>query len=197
MQIISVENEAIWMCPEITDKEDRVGRWINMTHEQFKEAADYWNKKERTEMPQEALKQAIDAYVNANNTCAFATGTGDYVRCTPIEYSFHDEKFWMFSEGGEKFIGLEKNANVCLAIFDKYDGFGNLKSVQVMGKAEMMEPFSDTYNAHASYKKIPLTVLQKLDTSMNLICVTPIKIEALFSDFKKDGYSSRQTLKLI
>ncbi|MFQ9086508.1 MAG: pyridoxamine 5'-phosphate oxidase family protein [Roseburia sp.] len=168
-----------------------------MTHEQFKEAADYWNKKERTEMPQEALKQAIDAYVNANNTCAFATGTGDYVRCTPIEYSFHDEKFWMFSEGGEKFIGLEKNANVCLAIFDKYDGFGNLKSVQVMGKAEMIEPFSDTYNAHASYKKIPLTVLQKLDTPMNLICVTPIKIEALFSDFKKDGYSSRQTLKLI
>ena len=197
MQIISVENEAIWMCPEITDKEDRVGRWINMTHEQFKEAADYWNKKERTEMPQEALKQAIDAYVNANNTCAFATGTGDYVRCTPIEYCFHDEKFWMFSEGGEKFIGLEKNANVCLAIFDKYDGFGNLKSVQVMGKAEMIEPFSDTYNAHASYKKIPLTVLQKLDTPMNLICVTPIKIEALFSDFKKDGYSSRQTLKLI
>lgn len=197
MQIISVENGAIWMCPEITDKEDRVGRWVNMTHEQFKEVADYWNKKERTEMPKETLKQVIDAYVNANNTCALATGTGDYVRCTPIEYSFHDDKFWMFSEGGEKFIGLEKNANVCLAIFDKYDGFGNLKSVQVMGKAEMIEPFSDTYNAHVSYKKIPLTVLQKLDSPMNLICVTPIEIEALFSDFKKDGYSSRQTLKLI
>ena len=90
-------------------------------------------------MPKEALKQAIDAYVNANNTCALATGTGDYVRCTPIEYSFHDGKFWMFSEGGEKFIGLEKNANVCLAIYDKYDGFGNLKSVQIMGKAEMVE----------------------------------------------------------
>ena len=54
-QIISVENEVIWMCPEITDKENKVGRWINMTHEQFKEAADYWNKKERTEMPKEAL----------------------------------------------------------------------------------------------------------------------------------------------
>ena len=30
---------------------------------------------------------------------------------------------------------------------------------------------------------------------MNLICVTLVKIETLFSDFKKDGYSSRQTLK--
>ena len=47
--------------------------------------------------------------VNSNNTCTLATGTGDYVRCTPIEYSYHDGKFWMFSEGGEKFIGLEKN----------------------------------------------------------------------------------------
>ena len=36
-------------------------------------------------MPKEALKSAIDAYVMENNTCALATGTGDYVRCTPIE----------------------------------------------------------------------------------------------------------------
>ncbi len=27
-------------------------------------------------------------------------------------------KFWMFSEGGQKFIGLEKNENVCLAIYE-------------------------------------------------------------------------------
>lgn len=29
------------------------------------------------------------------------------------------------------------NENVCLAIYDKYDGFGNLKSIQVMGKADI------------------------------------------------------------
>lgn len=52
------------------------------------------------------------------------------MRCTPIEYSYHDGKLRMFSEGGEKFIGLEKNENVCLAIYDKYDGFGNFKSIQ-------------------------------------------------------------------
>ena len=165
-----------------------------MTHEQFERAAQHWNNKERTTMPQEALRQAVTAYVNANNTCALATGTGDYVRCTPIEYSFYDGKFWMFSEGGEKFIGLEKNKNVCLAIYDKYDGFGNLRSVQVMGKAQIIEPFSDAYKAHAAYKKIPLAALEKLESPMNLICVMPVKIEALFSDFKKDGYSIRQTL---
>ena len=144
-------------------------------------------------MPEEQLKQAIEAYINENNTCALATGTGDYVRCTPIEYSYHDGKFWMFSEGGKKFIGLEKNDNVSLAIFDKYDGFGNLRSLQIMGTAEIVEPFSDSYNAHAEYKKIPIGALQNLQPPMNLICVTPVKTEALFSEFKKDGYSSRQT----
>lgn len=165
-----------------------------MTHEEYEKAAQYWNQKEQTPVPREALKQVVEEYIQANNTCALATGTGDYVRCTPIEYSFHDGKFWMFSEGGEKFIGLEKNKNVCLAIYDRYDGFGNLKSVQVMGKAEIIEPFSEVYNAHAAYKKIPLSALEKLESPMNLICVTPVKMEVLFSDFKKDGYSSRQTL---
>ena len=117
------------------------------------------------------------------------------MRCTPIEYSYHDGKFRMFSEGGEKFIGLEKNENVCLAIYDKYDGFGSLKSIQVMGRAELVEPFSDIYNAHAQFKKILPGALKKLAAPMNLICVTPIRIDALFSEFKNNGYSSRQALE--
>lgn len=117
------------------------------------------------------------------------------MRCTPIEYSYHDGKIRMFSEGGEKFIGLEKNENVCLAIYDKYDGFGSLKSIQVMGRAELVEPFSDIYNAHAQFKKIPPGALKKLEAPMNLICVTPIRIDVLFSEFKNNGYSSRQALE--
>lgn len=167
-----------------------------MTHEEFQKAAQYWNNKKQEAMPDDELKDKIVEYINSNNTCVLATGTGDYIRCTPIEYSYHDDRFWMFSEGGEKFIGLEKNSNVCLAIYDKYDDFHNLSSLQVMGKAEIIEPFSDTYNAHAEYKKIPLEALKKLQSPMNLICVTPVKIEALFSAFKKAGYSSRQTLNL-
>ena len=56
----------------------------------------------------------------------------------------------------------------------------------------MVEPFSEEYNAHAAFKKIPLDALKKLPSPMNLICVTPTRIDALFSDFKKDGYSVRQ-----
>ena len=58
----------------------------------------------------------------------------------------------------------------------------------------MVEPFSEEYNTHAAFKKIPLDALKKLPSPMNLICVTPTRIDALFSDFKKDGYSVRQIL---
>lgn len=112
-----------------------------MTHEQFEKATKYWKNKEQTAMPKDELQRAVEKYIGENNTCALATGAGDFVRCTPIEYSYHDGKFRMFSEGGEKFIGLEKNVNVCLAIYDKYDGFGSLKSIQAMGRAELAEPF--------------------------------------------------------
>lgn len=163
-----------------------------MTHEEYVKAANFWKEKETVQMPEKKLKEAIEKYVEANNTCALATGTGEFVRCTPIEYSYHDEKFWIFSEGGEKFTGLEKNENVSLAIFDKYDGFGKLKSVQITGKAEMIEPFSEVYNAHAAYKKIPMQALEKLNPPMHLICIKLVKVDALFSDFKRDGYDSRQ-----
>lgn len=167
-----------------------------MTHEQFEKAAKFWDREDPHPMPEAELKQAVSDYIQANNTCALATGMGKYVRCTPIEYSFHDGKFWLFSEGGKKFVGLEHNPNVSLAIFDKYDSFRNLKSLQVMGKAELIEPFSDTYNAHAEYKRIPLAALKKLATPMNLICITPTEINALFSDFKNKDYNVRQTLIL-
>ena len=41
-----------------------------MTQEEFEQAAQYWNRKEQTAMLKEALQQAMEDYINANNTCA-------------------------------------------------------------------------------------------------------------------------------
>lgn len=163
-----------------------------MTHEEFEKAAHYWDNKEQTAMPEEALKQAVLKYIGENNTCALATGTGDYVRCTPIEYSFHDGKFWMFSEGGRESSSDWKRTVTSALPFTT--------SMMVLAISEacrspaMVEPFSEEYNTHAAFKKIPLDALKKLPSPMNLFCVTPTRIDALFSDFKKDGYSVRQVL---
>lgn len=160
----------------------------------YKKAQNYWKEKETAavKMDAGALREKMEAYIGANNTCALATGADGFIRNTPIEYSYHDGCFWMFSEGGEKFIGLEKNPNVCIAIFDKYEGFGSLKGLQIMGTASLVEPFSEEYNAHAAIKKIPLAALQKLDHPMNLIRIQPVSADILDSDFKKEGFDSRQ-----
>ncbi len=169
-----------------------------MTTEEYKAAADFWKTKECKGMPVEELKPVVEEFLRKSAVCALATGTGDYVRCTPLEYSFHDEKFWIFTEGGKKFIGLEKNQNVSLAIFEQNPNFGELKSVQVMGVAVLIEPMSAEYIGHAEYKKIPAAALQKLvdqGRPMHLLCIAPTKMDILFSEFKKQGYDSRQVLE--
>ena len=52
----------------------------------------------------------------------------------------------MLSEGGMKFHALRYNRNVCIAIFDPFEGFGSLGGMQVTGIAEFPEPFCDEYD---------------------------------------------------
>ncbi len=168
-----------------------------MAPEEYKKAADFWNAKKCKAMPVEELKPVVEEFLGSNSVCALATGAGDFVRCTPLEYSYHDGCLWIFTEGGEKFVGLSKNKSVGLAVFEKNPDFGELKSVQVMGAAELVEPMSADYVAHAEYKKGPVTALQKLADQghpMYLLRISPSRMDVLFSAFKKQGYDSRQKL---
>ncbi len=167
-----------------------------MNHEDYVTAQDHWKKIDEAsvKMDETRLHKEIEAYITANKTCALATGSGNEIRNTPIEYTYHDGAFFMFSEGGEKFVGLEKNKNVSLAIFDAFGGFGKLKGLQVQGKAEIIEPFSPEYIAAAEFRKIPIDALKKLPSVMNLIKVMPVRFDFLNSEFKIDGFGSRQHL---
>ena len=181
------------------DEYEEIAESADLSHEEYTQAANYWKEKESSQvkMDEEALRAAVEDYIRANNTCALATAAGDFVRCTPLEYVYYKKNFWIFSEGGEKFYALEKNKNVCLVIFDKYEGFGKLKGMQVTGIAELVKPFSGEYAELAEVRKIPLKTLEKMPHPMNLIRIIPKKIEFLNSDFKKDGADSRQTLHTL
>jgi uncharacterized protein YhbP (UPF0306 family) len=163
----------------------------------YDSAAEYWIQKDKSakKMPKSELLGAMEQFIEAHNTCALATGAEDFVRCTPIEYNYVDGAFYMLSEGGLKFRALRDNKNVCLAIFEPYSGFGNLKGMQVSGKAEMVEPFTYEYNRLLEVKKIPLEAIRKLPQQLHLIKITPVVIDYLNSDFKKDGFDSRQQFR--
>ena len=88
----------------------------------FEHFQNFWVEQQKTAVHMDrgdALAHIVD-FIKAHNTCGFATGYGDYIRCTPIEYTYMDDEFWFVSEGGNKFIGLEKNRNVSMAIFEYY-----------------------------------------------------------------------------
>ncbi len=93
----------------------------------------------------------------------------------------------------------EKNSNVSLAVNDNNAAFDGLRSVQITGKVEIVELFSERYLSHAEYKKIAVPAFRKLSDEghpMYLLCIHPMLMEVLFSSFRKDGYDPRQTLSL-
>ena len=159
-------------------------------------AASCWEKEDAQaeKMERGALLAQMEKFIEAHNTCALATGCGTFVRCTPIEYSYLDGRFWLLSEGGLKFRALAGNANVCLAIFDPYSGFGSLNGMQVTGTAEMIEPWTDEYLKLLAFKKLSAEHLKKLPQTLYLIRITPMQIDFLCSELKKLGYEPRQQL---
>lgn len=56
----------------------------------YQKAANYWIEKDKNSkhMEREALLSHIEDFLKEHNTCALATGFGDFVRCTPIEYHY-------------------------------------------------------------------------------------------------------------
>lgn len=167
---------------------------LGLPGEALSEAAEYWEKKDAVskQADRKSVLEAAERFIRSHNTCALAAGCGSFVRCTPLEYSYKDGKFWIFSEGGLKFRALSQNKNVCLAIFDAYAGFGELGGMQVTGRAELPQLWSEEYTEMLEYKKIPPSAIRKLEHPMYLIKITPERIDFLSSEFKKQGFEPRQ-----
>ena len=56
----------------------------------------------------ERLKPVAEELHRNGAVCVLATGIGDYVRCTPLEYSFHDGQFWILFTN--QHLGLDLSA---------------------------------------------------------------------------------------
>lgn len=170
-----------------------------MTDEQFSQAISFWTKKDQGEkrLNQERLSGWIDDFLSSHKVLALAVSTRDFIRCTPLEYSWHDGALWIFTEGGMKFKALQENRHGAAAIFDPDPSFGGLKSIQVEGNIDIIDPFTDEYNSAAAFRKIPLETLKKLAEPMWLLKLVPEEMTCLNSEFKKNGYGTRQIWRSV
>ncbi len=155
----------------------------------YQEKANYWKEKEENPMPKEALFQKIEEKLKKYNTCALATGWNDFVRCTPIEYTYYDQALYFFSEGGLKYKALEKNKKACVALYEPF-GQGPLFGMQISGEMEEVPFFSEEYQAIVQYKKYPLEQMKKY--KMPLWKLIPKEIDYLDGNLKKEKYNVRQ-----
>lgn len=159
----------------------------------FDSASKYWIEKDRDgkKLSREVLLPRIEAFIKSHNTLALATGYQDEVRCTPVEYFYHDGKFYIFSEGGIKFRYLKDNLNVSASVFDSYTGFSSIHSLQMQAKVTVVEEEKELYEILA-LKGISPAVFSKL--SVHLLRLDVTSYDFLDSDLKKEGYSNRQHL---
>lgn len=147
-------------------------------------------------MPKDKLKKQLEDFLLSHNTCVLCTGHDGDVRATPIEYLYHNESFYFFSEGGEKAAHLLINSNVSIAVNDSYKGFQKLAGLQVTGKAEIVTFGSIEYMDAATAKGLNYENIKKLPVMMNLIKVKPVQYEFLYSELSKEGYAVKQAIKL-
>ena len=166
-----------------------------MDEEQLDQAESFWERKGATQrqMGKQDVWEAIDAFLSQRRICALATSGNGFVRCTPLEYGFHGGALWAFTEGGKKFRALRASKAVSVAVFDANGDFGSLRSVQMQGDAELVEPFSEEYVAAAQARGIPLDALRRLSEPMWLIKVVPSEATLLDSSLREKGFGTRQT----
>lgn len=160
-------------------------------YEVASQIADLLGRPEK-EMPRELLKEELISILQQHNTCALATGYGEYVRCTPIEYTYKDGQVYLITEGGRKFISMQQNPRVCIAIFDSFTSMSNIKGLQIMGRAEVVPYETEEYLMVFKEKKITKETLAALPITMNVIRITPERCEILSSSFRKLGYDTKQ-----
>lgn len=143
-------------------------------------------------MDKAILMKEIEKFIKSHNTFALATGTGNFNRCTPLEYQYIDKYFYIITEGGLKFKGILQNKNVSVGIYDNYETMGNVRGMQITGRAENVPLFSEKYNKVVENKGIKLNVVENLPINLYVIKIIPAKFEFLNSDFKKNGFDSKQ-----
>jgi menaquinone-dependent protoporphyrinogen IX oxidase/nitroimidazol reductase NimA-like FMN-containing flavoprotein (pyridoxamine 5'-phosphate oxidase superfamily) len=144
-------------------------------------------------MPPKELKQYIEDFLVAHNTCTLSTGFGTRVRSTPIEYTYKDGCMYILSEGGEKFANLMLNKNVSAAVYNDYTDMDQLAGMQITGEASIIDDYEE-YSYLLDLKGLNINTIKSLPVNLNLIKVTIKKVESLYWKYRKQGYTTKQTL---
>jgi hypothetical protein len=79
-----------------------------------------------------------------------------------------------------------------MAVYEDYSGMNNLAGMQITGIASIIEKNKEEYKDIIIMKGLNLNFINNMAVNMNIIKIKILKIEFLYSKFKKLGYEPKQ-----
>ncbi len=169
-----------------------------MTRQDYDRAVSFWTSRESElkRMEPGQLLAKMEEFLISHNTCALATGSGTFVRCTPVEHEYFSGRMWILTEGGLKFAALRDNSRVSAAVYEPYTGFDSMKGIQITGTAQVAEPGSREFKEYQIHRKEKEGEGAMIPQGLYLLVIHPEKMEGVFGEFLELGYSARQTVEM-
>ena len=164
----------------------------SLTEDTLAAASALLPKKAETADPADIVIAAIQRFLHGHNTGVLATGHGDTVRATPIEYLWHDGRLWLFTEGGRKFLNIYRNRNVSFSVFDPFAGLSILAGLQIHGQAAVHVPGEDIYETIRKVKGISDKTMATMPVVLHLVEIVPEHMTFLCGAFIKEGLAVQQ-----
>lgn len=151
----------------------------------------------KKKMPKNKLLSEITKFIKEHNTCALATGNKNFIRNIPMEYNYYNKNFYFITQEGYKFKGILQSSNVSIAIFNNHTSMDNVLGMQILGKGILLDRNSNEYLEVIENNNIKIEEYKNPSFEINLLKVVPENIEFINSEFKKNGFDSKQIYDLL
>ncbi len=141
------------------------------------------------------IEVLIVDFLGTQGMCVLATCSGGRPRASAVEFFPDGTTLYVLTEGGRKIENLEKNPHVSVAIHTQFTGWDSIKGVQITGSALIggkgSAIFTEGEQAYARRKKQAV----KLPDFMNVVKITPERIEYLDTTLRAKGYGVKHVLE--
>lgn len=164
--------------------------WIDDT---ISAAQAFQARENRQASSDEAVLEAMEAFLAGHNTGVLSTGWGREVHGTPIEYVYEKGTFYFFSEGGRKFIYLYRNHHAAFSVCDTFTDIQHLAGLQAEGSVRFIEPGDKEYRRIADLKGITPQRLAAMPVVLHVIALDVTRMTFVWSGFLKTRRSLCQT----
>jgi general stress protein 26 len=151
------------------------------------------------ELSSEHLQKLIIRLLETCPLCVVATCSDNIPRASTVEFFPMGTTLYILTEGGIKIENIKRNPHVSIAIHADFTGWSDVKGVQITGTAEIGEKGSSIFNEGVSAynrRRGLQSTAGSLPDFMNVIKVTPAKLEYLDATLGEKDYKVRYTLSL-